>query len=193
VRQVHLNVPEGHEQRLGLRDLGGARATAANVLDVDVMTNVLAGHGAVVAALRGRDDTELDVVPRAANAVLAALPKAGVRRLVFAGGGGTLLSPSGERFVDLAGFPQQYKGEALAEALEILRGANGAVDWSYASPPPVNLVEGERSGRYRLRAGDLPIADDQGESVITVPDYAAAIVDALESSLFVGARFTAAY
>jgi putative NADH-flavin reductase/pimeloyl-ACP methyl ester carboxylesterase len=178
-----------------LRDLGGARATAANVLDVDVMTDVLAGHDAVVAALKHRDGTELDVVPRAANAVLAALPKAGVRRLVFVGGGGSLLSPSGQRFVDLAGFPREYMGEALAqaEALEILRGANGAVDWSYASPPPVNLVEGERSGRYRLRAGDLPIADDEGESVITVPDYAAAIVDALESSLFVGARFTAAY
>jgi putative NADH-flavin reductase/pimeloyl-ACP methyl ester carboxylesterase len=177
-----------------LRDLGGTRATAANVLDVDVMTNVLAGHDAVVAALKGRDGTELDVVPRAAKAILAALPKAGVRRLVFLGGGGSLLSPSGQRFVDLPGFPPQYRGEALAqaEALEILRGANGAVDWSYASPPPMHLVEGPRSGHYRLRAGDLPITDE-GESVITVPDYAAAIVDALESSLFVGARFTAAY
>jgi putative NADH-flavin reductase/pimeloyl-ACP methyl ester carboxylesterase len=178
-----------------LRDLDGARAVAADVLQVDVMTELLSGHDAVVAALKGRDGTELDVVPRAASALLTALPEAGVRRLVFLGGGGSLLSPSGQRFVDLAGFPQQYKGDALsqAEALEILQSANGAVDWSYASPPPVHLVEGERTGGYRLRAGDLPITDEEGESVITVPDYAAAIVDALESSLFVGARFTAAY
>jgi uncharacterized protein len=57
----------------------------------------------------------------------------------------------------------------------------------------VHLVEGERTGRYRVRAGDLPITDTQGESRITIPDYAAAIVDTLESDRFVGARFTAAY
>ena len=74
-----------------------------------------------------------------------------------------------------------------------MRGANGAVDWSYVSPPPIQLVEGERTGRYRVRAGDLPLTDEQGESRITVPDYAAAIVDAIEDGTFVGERFTAAY
>ena len=82
---------------------------------------------------------------------------------------------------------------AQARALEILRGVNGAVDWSYVSPPPIQLVEGEATGRYRVRAGDLPITDEQGESRITVPDYAAAIIDALEGGTFVGERFTAAY
>ena len=33
----------------------------------------------------------------------------------------------------------------------------------------------------------------RGESRISVPDYAAAIVDALENGRFVGERFTAAY
>jgi uncharacterized protein len=109
--------------------------------------------------------------------------------------GGRLLSPSRQRLVDSPEFPQQYNGEALAqaEALEILGAANGAVDWSYAGPPPVHLVDRERTGRYRVRAGDLPIADEQGDSRISVADYAAAIVDTLESGRFVGARFTAAY
>jgi putative NADH-flavin reductase/pimeloyl-ACP methyl ester carboxylesterase len=178
-----------------VRDLEGARTSEANVLDVDAMTRVLAGHDAVVAALKARDAGEPDVVPDGAEALLAALPPAGVRRLLFVGGGGTLLSPSGERFVDAPQFPQEYKGEALAQAraLEILSDANGAVDWSYASPPPVDLIDGERTGRYRVRAGDLPITDGQGRSSITVPDYAAAIVDTLESGRFVGTRFTAAY
>jgi uncharacterized protein len=114
---------------------------------------------------------------------------------VFIGGGGSLLAPAGERFVDSPSFPEEYKAEALAqaEALEILRGSNGAIDWSYASPPPVHLTEGGRTGRYRVRAGDLPLVDDEGESRITVADYAAAIVDVLESRRFVGERFTAAY
>jgi putative NADH-flavin reductase len=165
------------------------------VLDVDSITSVLADHDAVVAALKARDDSELDTVPNGARTLLAALPRAGVRRLLFLGGGGSLLAPAGGRFVDAPDFPEQYKDEALAQAraLEILRDADGAVDWSYASPPPVHLVEGERTGRYRVRAGDLPITDAHGESRITIPDYAAAIVDTLESGRFVGARFTAAY
>jgi uncharacterized protein len=61
------------------------------------------------------------------------------------------------------------------------------------SPRPMQLVEGERTGRYRVRAGDLPITDGQEESGISVADHAAAIVDTLESGRFVGERFTAAY
>jgi putative NADH-flavin reductase/pimeloyl-ACP methyl ester carboxylesterase len=179
----------------GLRDLDGTRATDADVLDSDAMTKVLADHDAVVAALKARDNRELHVVPDAARALLRALPRAGVRRLLFVGGGASLLSPSGQRFIDSPDFPRQYKDEALAQAraLEVLRGADGAVDWSYASPPPIQLVEGQRTGRYRVRAGDLPVTDEEGESRITVPDYAAAIVDALEGGHFVGERFTAAY
>jgi putative NADH-flavin reductase/pimeloyl-ACP methyl ester carboxylesterase len=188
----------GHEVTAIARNvsgLEGMRAAAADARDVDAMTRVLAGHDAVVAAPKARDERERDAVPEAVRALLAALPRAGVRRLVFSGGGGSLLSSSGERFVDLPGFPAQYKDEALAgaRALELLRDANGAVDWSYASPPPMYLVEGERTGRYHVRAGDLPITDAQGESRITVPDYASAIVDTLESGRFHGARFTAAY
>jgi putative NADH-flavin reductase/pimeloyl-ACP methyl ester carboxylesterase len=178
-----------------LRDLDRARAVAADARDVDATARALAGHDAVVAALKARDDDALDVVPGSARALLAAMPQAGVRRLVFVGGGGSMLSPAGQRFVDSPDFPEQYLPEALAQAgaLEILRAADGAVDWSYASPPPLHLVDGERTGRYRVRAGDLPITDEHGESRITVPDYAAAIVDTVESGRFVGARFTAAY
>jgi putative NADH-flavin reductase len=178
-----------------LHDIDGARRAGGDVLDVEAMTELLAGHDAVVAAVKARDEGETDVVPDAARALLDALPRAGVRRLVFLGGGGSLLSPSGQRFVDLPDFPRQYQADALAQvrALETLRGADGAVDWSYASPPPVHLVDGEGTGRYRVRAGDLPITDGEGESRITVPDYAAAIVDTLEGGRFVGARFTAAY
>jgi putative NADH-flavin reductase/pimeloyl-ACP methyl ester carboxylesterase len=176
-----------------LADLHGAHTTAADVLDGEALAAALADHDAVVAALKDRDDPEL--VPAAARALLATLPRAGVRRLLFVGGGGSLLSGAGQRLVDAPDFPAQYKGEALAQAqaLEILRAANGAVDWSYASPPPVHLVDGERTGRYRVRAGDLPVVDARGESRISIPDYAAAIVDALEHDRFVGERFTAAY
>jgi uncharacterized protein len=121
--------------RLG--ELDGARTTEADVLDVSAVEEALSSQDAVIAALKARDESEADVVPNGARALLAALPRVGVRRVIFVGGGGTLVSASGERFVDSPGFPQQYKGEALAQAraLEILRDSDGAIDWSYASPP----------------------------------------------------------
>jgi putative NADH-flavin reductase/pimeloyl-ACP methyl ester carboxylesterase len=178
-----------------LHDLEGARAAEADVFDIDAMTHALAGHDAVVAALKARTDSEVDLVPDAARALLEALPRAGVRRLVFLGGGGSLLTDSGVRFIDSPEFPEDFKPDALpgVRALDILRDADGVLDWSYASPPPFYLVEGERTGHYRVRPGDLPVVDAEGESRISFPDYAAAIVDAIESGSFVGERFTAGY
>lgn len=42
-------------------------------------------------------------------------------------------------------------------------------------------------------ARDTPIADEKGESRISVGDYAAAVIDALENESFIHARFTVAY
>ena len=82
---------------------------------------------------------------------------------------------------------------AAHHALEILRDADGAADWSYAGPLPMHLVDGERTVRYRLRAGDLSITDARGESRVSVGDHAAEIVHSLERAHFIRERFTAAY
>ena len=97
--------------------------------------------------------------------------------------------------MDAPDFPQQYLQTARdqAEALQILRAAQAPVAWSYASPPPVHLVPGEKTGRYRAEARDTPIVDEHGQSRITVGDYAAAVVDSLENGSFINARFTVAY
>ena len=49
------------------------------------------------------DDDRL--VPRSARALLEALPLAGVSRLVFLGGGGSLEYAPGDRFVDSPDLP----------------------------------------------------------------------------------------
>ncbi|GAB3830962.1 alpha/beta fold hydrolase [Dactylosporangium cerinum] len=172
------------------------RVTALGSADVDVtdaasVQDAVAGHDAVIVAVKGPDH----LVPRAVAAVLAALPAAGVGRLVFLGGGGSLLAPSGERFVDSPHFPQVYRETALdqAAALDLLRAAQTPVDWSYVSPPPVHLVPGDKTGSYRAQAGDTPLTDAAGESRVTVGDYAAAVVDAVEQGSFVRQRFTVGY
>ncbi|MFD9127976.1 alpha/beta fold hydrolase [Kitasatospora sp. NPDC059571] len=164
----------------------------ADATDPAALAAVLGGHDAVVASPKGGDH----LVPRAAAALLEALPKAGVERLLFVGGGGSLEYAPGRRFVDSPDFPPQYLETARdqAQALDVLRAATGTpVVWSYASPPPMHLVPGERTGRYRAEARDTPLADAGDVSRITVGDYASAVVDAIERGSFVRRRFTAAY
>ncbi|SNQ47305.1 Pimeloyl-ACP methyl ester carboxylesterase (modular protein) [Frankia canadensis] len=164
---------------------------AVDVTDPVSVTAAVSGHDAVVVAVKGPDR----LVPRGAQALLDALPAAGVDRLVFLGGGGSLEYAPGLRFVDGPDFPAQYVQTARdqAEALDILRAASTAVRWSYVSPPPIHLVPGDRTGTYRTAAGDTPIVDASGDSRVTTGDYASAVLDALESGSFVQQRFTVGY
>ena len=174
----------------------GHRVTALNSTDVDVadptsVAGAVSDHDAVVVAVKGPDR----LVPRGARALLAALPVAGVKRLVFLGGGGSLEYAPGQRFVDSPDFPPQYLQTARdqADALDILRSADTTVEWTYVSPPPVQLVPGGRAGAYRAEARDTPVTDEDGESRITYADYASAVIDAVESGAFVRRRFTVGY
>ena len=174
----------------------GHHVTGLNSGNVDAadpasVKQAVTGHHAVVVGIDGGDR----LVPRSAEALLEALPLAGVTRLVFLGGGGSLEYAPGQRFVDSPDFPPQYLQTARdqAEALAILRGAQTPVAWSYVSPPPLYLVPGEKTGHYRAEARDTPITDENGESGISVGDYAAAVIDALENDSFIRARFTVAY
>jgi putative NADH-flavin reductase len=168
--------------------LGSSNMDAADPASVK---EAVTGHDAVVVAIAGGDR----LVPRSAGALLEALPLAGVSRLVFLGGGGSLEYAPGQCFADSPDFPPQYLQTARdqAEALAILRAAQTPVAWSYVSPPPLYLVPGDKTGHYRAEARDTPIADEKGESRISVGDYAAAVIDTLENESFIHARFTVAY
>jgi putative NADH-flavin reductase len=74
-----------------------------------------------------------------------------------------------------------------------LRAAQTPVQWSYVSPPPVYLVPGDKTGRYRAAVRNTPIVDERGDSRISVGDYAAAVVDTVENGSFVRAGFTVGY
>ena len=178
-----------------LKDLPGVAAASADVRDADAVQRAVAGHEAVVAAVVDRSSGDTRVIPEAAQALLRLLPEVQVKRLVFAGGGGSLEAVPGHRLVDLPEFPALYKPEALAqaEALQTLRSSAGEVEWTYVSPPPVDFVPGEKTGSYRVQAGDSVLTDDNGQSRVSVGDFAAAIIDELESPRFIGQRFTVAY
>lgn len=115
-------------------------------------------------------------------------------RVIHVGGGATLLTPKGTRFLDEPDFPDEYRDAALgqADALEVYRAASDGVRWTYVSPPPLEFHPGERTGHYRTGT-DHPVTDAQGRSVLTYEDLAVAVVDEIENPRFGNARFTAAY
>jgi putative NADH-flavin reductase/pimeloyl-ACP methyl ester carboxylesterase len=167
------------------------RRSDADSTDAGAIAKAITGQDAVIVAVKGPDR----LVPRTAEALLEALPMAGVDRLVFLGGGGSLEYAPGRRFIDSPDFPAQYLETARdqTKALDLFRASASPLNWSYVSPPPAHLVPGAKTGVYRAEARDTPITDADGNSRITVGDYAGAVIDALEGNRFSRQRWTVAY
>ena len=172
--------------------VGKANVVTADALDASILKDVIKGHDAVIVAISGRKSGHGAVATVATN-LLAAMPAAGVSRLLWVGGAGTLEVAPGVRLVDMPQFPAAYKEEALGQgvALQTLRDSNTTINWTYVSPPAIVGVGG-RTGAYRV-GGDQLLADAQGNSTISWIDYAVAIVNELEKNAHPKARITVAY
>ena len=98
----------------------------------------------------------------------------------------------GVRVLDTEDFREEWKPDALAqaEALDVYRSATTDVDWTYVSPAAV-LEPGERTGEYRT-GDDRLLVDDEGNSAISMEDFAVALLDEAESADHVRRRFTVA-
>ena len=58
--------------------------------------------------------------------------------------------------------------------------------------PAANLFPGKRTGKFRLGKDNM-IVDDQGESSVSVEDYAVAMIDEVEYPTHHYERFTIGY
>jgi uncharacterized protein len=147
-----------------------------------------------ILTIGGSDNT---VWKRAAQTLLETLGSisGNVPRILHMGGGASLLTSDGTRFLDLPGFPELFRGPASgqAEALDIYRkSSNPNVTWTYISPPPVNFTLGLRTGKYRT-GRDNPVSDKNGQAAISYEDFAVALIDEVEQPRFVNMRFTVGY
>lgn len=161
---------------------------AVDATDFDALAAAVAGHDLVISAFNpGRD---LD--GSGTRAIIAGVKRAGVPRLLVVGGAGSLLLPSGERVVDQPDFPVEWKDGALLTAafLDLLRAEDG-LDWVFVSPAAM-LIPGKRTGHYRVGRDQLLIGED-GESRISLEDYAVAMLDEAERPRHHRERFTVAY
>lgn len=167
----------------------------ADVSDADTVAEISKGADAVISAYNpGWANPDiynqtLAVYPQ----ILAGVKQAGVKRLLIVGGAGTLFVAPGLRVVDSGAIPAEIMGgvKSLGEFyLDTLMNEK-EIDWVFFSPAG-SLEPGERTGNYRLGQDEL-IVNEQGESKISVQDYAKAMVDELENPQHHRERFTIGY
>ena len=160
----------------------------------DEVARFVAGHDAVISAFNpGWSNPDLyNQQVKGTTAIINGVKKAGIKRLLFVGGAGSLEVKPGVQSVDLPGFPAEYKPGSLAtrEALNMLRQETG-LEWSFLSPS-ADLFPGQRTGTFRLGTDQL-LKDANGESRISVQDYAMAMIDEVEKPKHIRRRFTVGY
>lgn len=195
---VQEALQRGHQVRAAARDVSKAVATPGVTLkqvdagDERAVRDAVTGSDAVIAAVSGRKSGH-DTVPAIARNLLAALPAAGVQRLLWVGGAGSLEVAPGVQLITTPNFPDAWKDEARGQgrALEVFRASASALNWTYFSPAAV-LQPGERTGHYRM-GGDQLLQDAAGNSQISVADFALAMIDELERNAHPRQRMTVAY
>lgn len=171
----------------------GLTAEGVDVLDQQQLAAKLEGYDAVVSAFSGHAQEDVrGYYGRGADAIIGATKQARVPRLLVVGGAGSLEVAPGVQAVDTPQFPEQWKASALGarDTLEKLR-KEPALEWTFLSPAAM-IQPGERTGKFRL-GGDQMQTDAEGNSRISVQDYAVAMIDELEQPAHSRKRFTVAY
>lgn len=149
-------------------------------------------HNAVVSAYNFTKGAAPSSIAEVAIPLLNGLKQAGVKRLIIVGGAGSLEVAPGLQLVDTPDFPAEFKDAALAhrDALKVYQ-KEKELDWTYISPSAY-IEPGQRTGIFKIGKDQL-ITDENGQSHISMEDFAVAIVDELENPKYVRERFTVGY
>ena len=162
----------------------GLSAARGDANDEAQLVPLVRGHDAVISAVKFQL-----VDPKS---LIQSIKQSGVKRLLVVGGAGSLEVAPGVQLVDTPDFPEAYKPEALAgrDFLNVLRGEQ-ELDWTFLSPS-AEFVPGQRTGKFRLGTDQLLVGSN-GESKISMEDFAIGFVDELETPRHSLQRFTIGY
>lgn len=174
----------------------GLRMVQNDVTNVSRFAQLVEGHDAVISAFNAgwQNPNLYQDFLRGSRAIQAGVKQARVQRLIVVGGAGSLYI-DGQQLVDSPDFPAEWKAGATAarDYLTELQ-KETELDWVFVSPA-IEMhagTSGTGRGSYRT-GGDNPVFDQQGRSLISVEDFAQAIVDELEQANHRQQRFTVAY
>lgn len=155
-------------------------AVEGDATDPGDVAKLATGHDAVASALGPSDDESPDRLVDMIAATIEGLRRASVDRLVWTGGAGGLYVDSETLLVDTDDFPEEWEpiASAAIDAYDRLADVDDLA-WTYLAPAAL-IEPGERTGEYRTADREL-VADEDGESYISMADFAVALADELES------------
>ena len=195
-------ISRGHEVTALVRNADklagkkGIKAVVGDVADEEAVTHLAEGKDAVISAYNpGWMNPDIArLITENYPKILSAAKKSGVGRLLIVGGAGTLFCAPGLRVVDSGAIPEEIMGgvRPLGDFYLNTLTKEQAIDWVFFSPAGAFDEKGERTGNFRLGKDDL-IVDANGQSHISVQDYALAMVDELEKPAHHKERFTIGY
>lgn len=167
----------------------------ADVTDTDTLKETSKGKDAVISAYNPgwKNPNIYEDTLKNYPLIVESVKQAGVKRLLIVGGAGTLFYAPGKRVMDADDVPAQLLPgiKSLGEFyLNTLRQEND-IDWIFLSPA-ANMTPGQRTAKFRIGKDDL-VVDANGDSNISVEDYAVAMVDELEQEKHHKERFTIGY
>lgn len=186
----------GHQVTAAARDVSKLQASTGVTVRQDDLTDanhtaeVIRGADAVISAYAPpADDT--DALIGVTERQVAAVRAAGIPRLLVVGGAGGLEVAPGLSLIASGHLPEAWLPIATShvKAFEVLRQSD--VDWTYVAPAAY-FEPGSRTGEFRIGSNEL-ITGANGESRISMEDFAIAMVDELESGAHRRQRMSVGY
>ena len=167
----------------------------ADVTDTDALKEAGKGKDAVISAYNPgwKNPHIYEDTLKNYPLIVESAKQAGVKRLLIVGGAGTLFYAPGKMVMDADDVPAQLLPgiKSLGEFyLNTLRKEKD-IDWIFLSPA-ANMTPGKRTAKFRIGKDDL-VVDANGDSNISVEDFAVAMVDELEQERHHKERFTIGY
>jgi uncharacterized protein len=193
-RILHELTSRGHQVTAVARNKASLPANVKAVQDdlsnVDAIAAVIAGADVVVSAYAPPQENT-DLLVGVTERQVAAVKKARVPRLIVVGGAGSLEVAPGVSLIASGHLPPAWLpiAQSHEKALTVLKKSD--INWTYFSPAAF-FEAGERTGKFRLGTTGL-IANEKGESRISLEDYAIALVDEIEKPKHERAQFTIGY
>lgn len=174
--QPNLTIKQG--------DVDSAAAIAANIKGADAVVSAYAPPA---------DDTD-QILPVTQN-FIEVIKQVGVSgkapRFLYVGGAASLEVAPGVTLLDSGHLPAQWQAIARShsDALALIKKSD--INWTSFSPAAF-FEPGQRTGKFRLGKDQL-ISDAEGNSKISMEDYAIALADELEKPQRERQRFTIGY
>lgn len=173
----------------GLNDT--AETKKVDIFDTENLAEQIKGSDVLISSYAPPHENT-DLIIEATKSLVEASKKANVR-LIAVGGAGSLKINDELTLVESPNFPSDYKSIALShqKALEDIYLKETELEWTNVSPSAY-IFEGERTNNFRVGDNYL-IANEKGESAISMEDFAVGILNEVENPKYNKQRFTLGY